>query len=116
MMLLHVLAGNKQDVDLFGHVITNQESCDITITALGVRFLVPAKSSFLLSDMSKIELLTVSHDAPQYSLLVMDPPWENRSAIRGKKLVPMKYGVIVHVCLMHDDICEHTGAVHACFM
>ena len=72
-------------MNLFGHVISNRETREITFTALGVRFLVPTMSSFLLSDLSKIELLTAFSEGSKFSLLVMDPPWENRSAIRGKK-------------------------------
>ncbi|XP_064386789.1 N(6)-adenine-specific methyltransferase METTL4-like isoform X2 [Halichondria panicea] len=80
----YILKGDEDSVELFGHVISNKGSCDVTVSALGVRFTVPGQSSFLLSDVSKMHQLSTL-PSQSFGLVVMDPPWENRSAIRGKK-------------------------------
>ncbi len=83
-MFVNYFLGDEDSVELFGHVISNRGSCDLTMAALGVKFTVPAQSSFLLSDVSKMDLL-LTLPSQSFGLVVMDPPWENRSAIRGKK-------------------------------
>ena len=143
-------------MDVFGRVVCNPADSSAVITTCGGKFLLPSRSSFLLSDISKICLLcgayvcevivplvsvmvhivgqyrvnfslvprpfiqrvpyivyyvymlglvgsgtktewflcpvfhsclytVMSSATRKYSLIVIDPPWENRSAIRGKK-------------------------------
>jgi hypothetical protein len=72
--------------DVFGKVISNVSDKGLSINVLGKRFLVPPRSSFLSSDLSQITpLYEYTSMAGLYDVIVVDPPWENRSAIRGKK-------------------------------
>ena len=43
--------------DVIGKVVCNSAMCDVKIRYKCQSFLVPAKSSFLLSDISKVHLL-----------------------------------------------------------
>lgn len=48
-------------------------------------YIIPPQSSFLLSDIEHVDSLR--HFAPSqgYDLIVIDPPWKNKSVSRGKK-------------------------------
>ena len=97
--------------------MSNDSSKDVAVNIIGKSFFVPPKCSFLLSDLSNITPLynfackytvlcyrcpvLTEHDRVNlhyiyscttarkgfYNLIIIDPPWENRSTIRGKKLV-----------------------------
>lgn len=73
------------DINVFGNIIYNSSSHDIQMVCWGQTFVVPRLSSFVLSDISKVHLLIQNSSRHHYNLIVIDPPWENRSAIRGKK-------------------------------
>lgn len=47
----------------------------------GMKFLIPATCSFLMSDVSRIDPLF----GLKYDCIVIDPPWENKSVKRSKK-------------------------------
>ncbi|XP_060065261.1 N(6)-adenine-specific methyltransferase METTL4-like [Ylistrum balloti] len=53
------------------------------------RYLLPPRCSFLLSDISHLSLLETSIDFPQFDMIVMDPPWQNKSVKRLKKYYSM---------------------------
>ena len=106
-------------MDVFGKMITNTASTTVTIDALGRHFVIPADSSFIVSDFSKMvqffstagklrpchettfsfvwtlvcvplvtsrnTLSAIDFLRDKYNLIVVDPPWENRSAIRSKR-------------------------------
>uniref|UniRef100_H2Z3B7 Methyltransferase-like protein 4 n=1 Tax=Ciona savignyi TaxID=51511 RepID=H2Z3B7_CIOSA len=49
-------------------------------------YLIPAKSSFLMSDLKEIgSLVEACKHKEKFNCIVMDPPWENKSVRRGKK-------------------------------
>ena len=77
--------------DLLGRVVHNTGPA-LTVSCPaeeGVRreerFLIPARSSFCVSDLAHIHRLLepLSPHRTKYHLVVLDPPWENRSALRG---------------------------------
>ena len=75
------------ETDVFGRMVCNSNDTDTTISVWGRKFLIPSGSSFLLSDISKIDILQHASAVAgkKYDLIVIDPPWENRSTIRAKK-------------------------------
>ena len=104
MSLDYCADSNDKEIDVFNKIVQNIESCDIHMTIWGHTALIPSHSTFLLSDISKIQLLVqftgmfinflfvrvflfLVTKSISYNLIVLDPPWENRSAIRGGKLV-----------------------------
>lgn len=87
----------KEDMDLFGRVVCNNTSSDITVRAWSCKFIIPSHSSFLLSDFSKLHFLAAYTERckQRYNLIVVDPPWENRSVRRGSK-----YEILPHEKLL----------------
>ena len=82
LFFLSILDDFDKDIDVFGKIICNRASRDIRVTVCGNRVIIPSSSSFLLSDICKVQLLK---NFSTYNVIVVDPPWENRSAIRGGK-------------------------------
>jgi hypothetical protein len=76
-----------KSVDVFGKVVTNVTSCDMHVIICSIPVIIPSQSTFLLSDITKIEHLTNYSTAKgiKYNMIVIDPPWENRSAIRSSQ-------------------------------
>jgi hypothetical protein len=93
-----------KSVDVFGKVVTNITSCDMHVIVCSIPVIIPSQSTFLLSDITKIEHLTnysssftfpvsltvnrtvTAAKGIKYNMIVIDPPWENRSAIRSSQL------------------------------
>ncbi|XP_033737046.1 N(6)-adenine-specific DNA methyltransferase METTL4-like isoform X2 [Pecten maximus] len=48
-------------------------------------YLLPPRCSFLLSDISCLGLLETNTEFPCFDMIVMDPPWQNKSVKRLKK-------------------------------
>uniref|UniRef100_A0A8C6ZMT6 Methyltransferase 4, N6-adenosine n=1 Tax=Nothoprocta perdicaria TaxID=30464 RepID=A0A8C6ZMT6_NOTPE len=69
--------------DLHSCVIENNSSCAKMIMLMGQKYLVPPRSSFLLSDISCLQPLL--NYKKKYDVIVMDPPWENKSVKRSNR-------------------------------
>ncbi|KGL82546.1 Methyltransferase-like 4, partial [Tinamus guttatus] len=69
--------------DLHSCVIENNSSCAKMIVLMGQKYLVPPKSNFLLSDISCLQPLL--NCKKKYDVIVMDPPWENKSVKRSNR-------------------------------
>ncbi|XP_032277235.1 N(6)-adenine-specific DNA methyltransferase METTL4 [Phoca vitulina] len=69
--------------DLFSRVVENNSSFTKMITLMGQKYLVPPKSSFLLSDISCMHPLLNCRKT--YDVIVMDPPWQNKSVKRSNR-------------------------------
>lgn len=147
--------------DIFGRVISNVCEQEIILTILGREFVIPARSTFLLSNLCQISPLysytgiyillcrnkmrtqvsypnqcfrylyfawfqclrlntqfavrqyhahkclsfSTAASNGKYDLIVIDPPWENRSAIRGKKLVKHHVYHYIHIITLLVHIC-----------
>uniref|UniRef100_A0A8C7B282 Methyltransferase 4, N6-adenosine n=1 Tax=Neovison vison TaxID=452646 RepID=A0A8C7B282_NEOVI len=70
--------------DLFSRVVENNSSITKMITLMGQNYLVPPKSSFLLSDISCMHPLLNCRKT--YDVIVIDPPWQNKSVKRSNSL------------------------------
>ncbi|XP_028922590.2 N(6)-adenine-specific methyltransferase METTL4 [Ornithorhynchus anatinus] len=69
--------------DLFSRVTENRSDLTKTLTLMGQKYLVPPKSSFLLSDISCLQPL-LNH-GKKYDVIVIDPPWQNKSVKRSNR-------------------------------
>ncbi|XP_025861662.1 N(6)-adenine-specific methyltransferase METTL4 isoform X1 [Vulpes vulpes] len=69
--------------DLFSRVVENNSSFTKMITLMGQKYLVPPKSSFLLSDISCMHPLLNCRKT--YDVIVIDPPWQNKSVKRSNR-------------------------------
>ncbi|XP_075388969.1 N(6)-adenine-specific methyltransferase METTL4 [Tenrec ecaudatus] len=69
--------------DLFSRIVENNSCFTKMITLMGHKYLLPPKSGFLLSDISCIQPLL--NCRKKYDLIVIDPPWENKSVKRSNR-------------------------------
>jgi N6-adenosine-specific RNA methylase IME4 len=81
---LNSLSASSDDV--FGNIVCNDNAYSIVLEIMHVTFYLPPRSRFLMSDLSKldplIELCTQSSN--KFNVVVLDPPWINKSALRSK--------------------------------
>ncbi|NXH28461.1 METL4 protein, partial [Myiagra hebetior] len=82
---LHVLEDETShpEQDLLSCVTENSSNCAKIIVLMGQKYLVPPKSSFLLSDISCLQPLL--NYKKKYDVIVIDPPWENKSVKRSNR-------------------------------
>lgn len=71
------------ELDLSSRIIENNSSFSKMITLMGQRYLLPPKSSFLLSDISCMQPLL--NCSKTFDVIVIDPPWENKSVKRSNR-------------------------------
>nr|XP_047136475.1 N(6)-adenine-specific methyltransferase METTL4 isoform X2 [Hydra vulgaris] len=69
-------------VCLEDQIYKNSLTNTCTVVYQNERYLIPPKSSFIVSDFSKLSYLAKQDIV--YDLIVIDPPWENKSAKRKK--------------------------------
>uniref|UniRef100_A0A8C9FS82 Methyltransferase like 4 n=1 Tax=Pavo cristatus TaxID=9049 RepID=A0A8C9FS82_PAVCR len=69
--------------DLLSCVTENKSNCAKIVVLMGQKYLVPPKSSFLLSDISCLQPLL--NYKKKYDVIVIDPPWENKSVKRSNR-------------------------------
>lgn len=61
-------------------LVHNTAAREVTVEALGARWLLPAQSAFLLSDMARWRELMPLRPHGGYRLILADPPWHSASA------------------------------------
>ncbi|XP_069885582.1 N(6)-adenine-specific methyltransferase METTL4 [Dipodomys merriami] len=69
--------------DLFSRIVENKSSFSKMITLMGQKYLLPPKSSFLLSDISCMQPLLNCRKT--FDVIVIDPPWQNKSVKRSNR-------------------------------
>ncbi|NXY42916.1 METL4 protein, partial [Ceuthmochares aereus] len=69
--------------DLLSCVTENSSNSAKIVVLLGQKYLVPPKCSFLLSDVSCLQPLL--NYKKKYDVIVIDPPWENKSVKRSNR-------------------------------
>ncbi|XP_066435707.1 N(6)-adenine-specific methyltransferase METTL4 isoform X2 [Eleutherodactylus coqui] len=72
----------SQDGDYLAHVTENASDYPQILHLMGEKYLLPPRSSFLLSDISCMDPLL---HYKKYGIIVIDPPWENKSVKRSKR-------------------------------
>ncbi|XP_065524147.1 N(6)-adenine-specific methyltransferase METTL4 isoform X1 [Lathamus discolor] len=82
---VHVLDDETSipEQDLLSCVTQNSSNCAKIVELMGQKYLVPPKSSFLLSDISCLQPLL--NYKKKYDVIVIDPPWENKSVKRSSR-------------------------------
>ncbi|NXD64391.1 METL4 protein, partial [Eolophus roseicapillus] len=82
---VHVLDDETSipEQDLLSCVTENISNCAKIVELMGQKYLVPPKSSFLLSDISCLQPLL--NYKKKYGVIVIDPPWENKSVKRSSR-------------------------------
>ena len=85
---LLVLVGCHELDHMCGRIVHNFADHHVIMKHSKSNFYIPENSTFLLSDITQLHLLVdhvqSSRDL-KYDCIVIDPPWENRSAIRSHK-------------------------------
>ncbi|XP_064298994.1 N(6)-adenine-specific methyltransferase METTL4 [Phalacrocorax carbo] len=82
---IHVLDDETSipEHDLLSCVTENSSDCAKIVVLMGQKYLVPPKSSFLLSDISCLHPLL--NYKKKYDVIVIDPPWDNKSVKRSNR-------------------------------
>ncbi|XP_060730158.1 N(6)-adenine-specific methyltransferase METTL4 [Tachysurus vachellii] len=70
-------------LDLFSCITENPDDFAREVTLMGETYFLPPHSRFLLSDVACLQPLICSGD--KYDLIVLDPPWENKSVKRSSR-------------------------------
>ncbi|CEG45453.1 methyltransferase-like protein 4 [Plasmopara halstedii] len=89
-----------------GNLHHNQTDFTKLATVNGTQVVLPARSSFVQQDVRKIHQLYLE----KYKLIVMDPPWQNKSVCRGKC-----YEMLDHTELLKIDI-PHIADLDECVL
>jgi hypothetical protein len=67
----------------FNRLISNPQESVVSI--LGRNFLIPKNSSFFLSSISNGKFFLKQLNCKKFQLIIMDPPWQNKSVNRGNQ-------------------------------
>uniref|UniRef100_A0A1A7XGA8 Methyltransferase like 4 n=2 Tax=Iconisemion striatum TaxID=60296 RepID=A0A1A7XGA8_9TELE len=70
-------------VDLFSQVTENKQDCAVVVPLMGEEYVIPPNTAFLLSDFTRLQPLVQC--GRRYDLIVIDPPWENKSVKRSRR-------------------------------
>ncbi|XP_072544128.1 N(6)-adenine-specific methyltransferase METTL4 [Salminus brasiliensis] len=70
-------------LDLLSCLTENPNDFAQEVTLMGQMYFLPPRSRFLLSDFTRIQPLVNSEE--KYDLIVLDPPWENKSVKRSNR-------------------------------
>uniref|UniRef100_A0A3Q3AS12 Methyltransferase 4, N6-adenosine n=1 Tax=Kryptolebias marmoratus TaxID=37003 RepID=A0A3Q3AS12_KRYMA len=82
IQLLATEDGCAAHVDLFSQVTENKEDWAAVVTMMGEEYVIPPNTAFLLSDFTRIQPLV---QCKKFDLIVIDPPWENKSVKRSRR-------------------------------
>eukprot|EP01018_Ginkgo_biloba_P031862 Gb_04126 [translate_table: standard] len=72
----------KSTLSLFNTLIENKRNDDISAECLYSNYILPRQSSFLMSDLNQIHQLIPACPSDGFNLILIDPPWENKSVHR----------------------------------
>ncbi|XP_042366538.1 N(6)-adenine-specific methyltransferase METTL4 [Plectropomus leopardus] len=75
--------GCTSHVDLFSRVTENRADWAAVVTLMGEEYVIPPHTAFLLSDFTRTQPLV--HYGRRFDLIVLDPPWENKSVKRSRR-------------------------------
>ncbi|KAL2653789.1 hypothetical protein R1flu_021917 [Riccia fluitans] len=78
---------DTRQTPLFGCIVEHEEEEEVLAECAGCIFVVPSHCRFLISDVSSIHKLIPERPVCGYNLILIDPPWENKSVHR-KSLYP----------------------------
>eukprot|EP00249_Psilotum_nudum_P014164 c24697_g1_i4 orf=45-1454(+) len=67
---------------LFNAIVENAHDVEILAECVGHTFLLPRRCRLLVSDLAQISRLIPGHPSDGYNVILIDPPWENKSVHR----------------------------------
>ncbi|KAF9620250.1 hypothetical protein IFM89_010985 [Coptis chinensis] len=70
----------QQVVPLYNNLIINDTSEDVEAATLDNCYIIPRESCFHMSNLEQLHALVPDKPDTGFNLIVIDPPWENRSA------------------------------------
>ncbi|XP_024521989.1 methyltransferase-like protein 2 isoform X4 [Selaginella moellendorffii] len=87
------LSSQGKCVPLFNNLVEASSSAEEVASSAGSDFLLPKNSRFLMTDFSEIHRLIPDSPSTGYNLIIIDPPWENKSVHRRSiyPTLPNKY-------------------------
>ncbi|XP_031478651.1 methyltransferase-like protein 2 isoform X2 [Nymphaea colorata] len=93
-------------VQIFNNLVTNSSNDDMKAEFLGNWYILPKQSCFYMSDLEQIHNLIPASCDQGFNLILIDPPWENKSVQR--KLVyptlPNRYFLSIPIKqLIHSE-------------
>ncbi|KAK9270182.1 hypothetical protein L1049_025758 [Liquidambar formosana] len=65
---------------IFNNLVANETNDDVEAEFFNIQYILPRKSCFYMSDLGQIHNLIPDEPDCGFNLIVVDPPWENRSA------------------------------------
>ncbi|XP_064626510.1 N(6)-adenine-specific methyltransferase METTL4-like [Lineus longissimus] len=71
------------DEDLFNRLVNHEKEVASIVHCLDADYLIPPQSQFLMSDITCLRPLL--EDNKKFDVIVIDPPWKNKSVKRKKK-------------------------------
>ncbi|GMH30488.1 hypothetical protein Nepgr_032331 [Nepenthes gracilis] len=74
-------------VPVFNNIVLNDTKYDLEADFLGAQYIIPRESCFYMSGMGQMDNLIPGDSDCGFNLIVIDPPWENRSAYQ-KSIYP----------------------------
>ncbi|XP_029446945.1 methyltransferase-like protein 4 isoform X2 [Rhinatrema bivittatum] len=98
---------SNPELELLSRITENNTDRTKLITLLGQKYLLPPKSNFLLSDISCMQPLLQS--SKKYDVIVIDPPWQNKSVKRSKR-----EGSPSHCTMVTSDGQTYSPRTHDC--
>ncbi|KAM3843328.1 N(6)-adenine-specific methyltransferase METTL4 [Diretmus argenteus] len=75
--------GCTSHLDLFSRITENSTDWAMVVSLMGERYVIPPHAAFFLSDFTRMQPLV--HYGKKFELIVMDPPWENKSLKRSRR-------------------------------
>nr|XP_057916191.1 N(6)-adenine-specific methyltransferase METTL4 isoform X2 [Doryrhamphus excisus] len=75
--------GCTSHLDLFSRVTENTSKWAAVVPLMGEEYVIPPHAAFLLSDFSRMQPLL--RCGRKFDVIVMDPPWENKSVKRSRR-------------------------------
>lgn len=68
--------------DVSNQLVSNNEDTPVMVKIMDGLYLIPPKSSFVMADTRNLKLFT--DILGKFNLIILDPPWENKSVKRKK--------------------------------
>eukprot|EP01134_Creolimax_fragrantissima_P005859 CFRG5859T1 len=84
---------NVCGTDVFTNIVKNASDVPLCMCTLGRKYIFPPRSSFFMGDVSALSRSTATRISRgrKFSLIVLDPPWENKSVKRSRNYKSMPH-------------------------
>ncbi|XP_010246997.1 PREDICTED: methyltransferase-like protein 2 isoform X2 [Nelumbo nucifera] len=88
-----IQCGEREVVPIFNNLVVNKTSDDLEAEFHTRWYIIPRESCFYMSDLGQIHNLIPDQSDHGFNLIVIDPPWENKSAYQKSvySVLPNRY-------------------------